>query len=133
MVKLSFILPIYNEEKNIPILYKELMQVIKKINCDYELICIDDKWKDNSLQVLLDLQKQDNKIKIIEFSRNFWHEMAVKAWIDIVEGDYIVMMDCDMQDPPYLLEKMYQKICKWYDVIYAKRSKRAKKECKKPD
>lgn len=128
MKKVSFILPIYNEEKNIPILYKELMNVVGKIGCDYELLFIDDKWKDNSLHTLLDLQKQDKKIKIIEFSRNFWHEMAVKAWMDTADGDYIVMMDCDMQDPPYLVEEMYKKIISWYDVVYAKRSKRAKKD-----
>lgn len=128
MVKISFILPIYNEEKNIPILYRELSKVIASIGCDYELVCIDDKWKDNSLQVLLDLQQHDKKIKIIEFSRNFWHEMAVKAGMDIVDGDYVVMMDCDMQDPPHLIEKMYNKMQGGYDVVYAKRWKRAKKD-----
>lgn len=128
MVKLSFILPIYNEEKNIPTLYKEIIKVIHKINCNYELVFIDDKWKDNSLQLLLDLQQKDKNIKIIEFSRNFWHEMAVKAGMDNVNGDYIVMIDCDMQDPPSLIEQMYHKICNWYDVVYAKRSKRAKRD-----
>ncbi|MCX6824767.1 MAG: glycosyltransferase [candidate division SR1 bacterium] len=128
MVKISFILPIYNEEKNIPILYRELSKVIASIGCDYELVCIDDKGKDNSLQVLLDLQQHDKKIKIIEFSRNFGHEMAVKAGMDIVDGDYVVMMDCDMQDPPHLIEKMYNKMQGGYDVVYAKRGKRAKKD-----
>lgn len=128
MAKLSFILPIYNEEKNIPILYRELMKVIQKIGCEYELVFVDDKWKDNSLELLISLQQKDKNIKIIEFSRNFWHEMAVKAGIDNVDGDYIVMMDCDMQDPPHLIEEMYQKIRDWYDVVYAKRSKRARKD-----
>lgn len=124
MTKLSFILPIYNEEKNIPILYEELIKVTKKINCDYELMFIDDKWKDNSLQVLLELQKKDKKIKIIEFSRNFGHEMAVKAWLDNVDGDYIIIMDADLQDPPHIITDMYNKILEWYDVVYAKRASR---------
>ena len=128
MKKLSFILPIYNEEKNIPVLYAELVKVVQKIGCNYEMVFIDDKGKDNSLQVLLNLQNKNKNIKIIEFSRNFWHEMAVKAGIDIVTGDYILMMDCDMQDPPQLVEQMYHKIEEWYDVVYAKRSKRAKKD-----
>ncbi|MFA5747954.1 MAG: glycosyltransferase family 2 protein [Candidatus Absconditabacterales bacterium] len=128
MSKISFILPIYNEEKNIPILYKELIKVIQKIGCNYELVFIDDKGKDDSLYVLIDLQQKDKNIKIIEFSRNFGHEMAVKAGMDNVDGDYILMMDCDMQDPPKLVEQMYQKICDGYDIVYAKRSKRAAKD-----
>jgi len=123
MSKIWFILPVYNEEKNIAILYKKLLDVIQKIGCDYELLFIDDKWKDNSLQVLLELQKKDSNIKIIEFSRNFGHEMAVKAWIDMIEGDYIVMMDTDLQDPPEEIPAMFQKIMEWYDMVYAKRKK----------
>lgn len=125
MSKIWFILPIYNEEKNINILYEHLIKIVKKINCEYEFLFIDDKWKDNSLKLLLELQEKDKNIKIIEFSRNFWHEIAVKAGLDIVDWDYIIMMDTDLQDPPEIIHDMYNKIIEWYDVVYATRKKRS--------
>ena len=124
-IKIWFILPIYNEEKNIPLLYNELLKVINKIDCEYELLFIDDKGKDNSLKLLLELQKKDKNVKVIEFSRNFGHEIAVKAWLDNVDGDFIVMMDTDLQDPPEIIEDMYKKVQEWYDIVYARRKKRS--------
>lgn len=126
MDKVWFILPLYNETEIIDVLYERLIKTIEKIGCDYELIFIDDKWKVSPLHKLLTLQKKDPKVKIIEFSRNFWRECAIKAGMDVVDSNYIVMMDADLQDPPELVDDMYKKIKQWNDVVYAKRFKKAK-------
>lgn len=126
MDKIWFILPLYNETEIIDELYERLIATIKKIGCDYELMFVDDKWPVSPTHKLLALQVKDPKVKVIEFSRNFWRECAIKAGMDSVDGNYIVMMDADLQDTPELVEDMYKKIKQWYDVVYAKRSKKAK-------
>ncbi len=123
--KIGFILPIYNEEKNIKILYEKLKTEIRKIWCDYELLFINDGSSDDSLKILQDQRRKDEKVKIINFSRNFWHELAVKAWIDYSQWDYIVIMDTDLQDPPELIRQMYQKIIQGYDIVYGQRVTRS--------
>jgi len=130
MDKIWFILPLYNETEIINTLYEKLITTIKKINCDYELLFIDDKWKNSPLEKLTKLHQQDPKVRFIEFTRNFWHESAVKAGMDNISDDcnYVLMMDCDLQDPPELVEHMYNKIKEWYDLVYAKKSKRSKKD-----
>lgn len=126
-MKLSFILPIYNEEKNIPILYDKLIQVTNKIkieNLSYEMIFINDWSKDWSLIELLKLKDKDKNIKIINFSRNFGHELAVYAWIDLADWDINITMDTDLQDPPAVIEQLVEWVTKGYDIVYAKRRKR---------
>lgn len=126
-MKLSFILPIYNEEKNIPILYNELKNIIEKLNnkiSSYEMIFIDDGSKDNSFVQLAQLKTQDSNIKIIKFSRNFWHEIAVYAWIDYADWDVNITMDTDLQDPPSVIMQLVEWVLNWDDIVYAKRRKR---------
>jgi len=123
MKKIWFVLPFYKEEKNITPLYRELKRVVDEIHCDYEFLFIDDKGWDNSLQILLDLQKEDKNIKILEFSRNFWHEIGIKAGIDHVDWDYVVIMDTDLQDPPDMVTKLYKKITsEKLDMVIVKRN-----------
>ena len=107
MKRLSFIVPCYNEEKNIKLFYEDIEKNFKNIKIDLELIFINDGSKDNTLlelKKILKISKQ--KIKIINFSRNFGKEAAIYAGIKNSTGDYIVLIDADMQQPPHLVIDM---------------------------
>ena len=108
--KISIIIPCLNEDKAIPIFYKEITKVFFNMKTNYELIFIDDGSTDNTLNVLRKLSKEDKKLKYISFSRNFGKEAGMTAGLKKSTGDYVAIMDVDMQDPPYLLEEMYKEI-----------------------
>lgn len=124
LVELSVVIPIYNEQDNIPELYKRLTDVAKKIVPSYEFIFINDGSRDNSLIRLMELSKQDNHVFYINFSRNFGHQIAVTAGLDNCQGNAVVIIDADLQDPPEVIENLYNKYKEGYEVVYAKRSKR---------
>ena len=109
MDKISVIVPCYNEEKALPIFYEELNKIIEKDfeGINFEILFVDDGSKDNTLNVIKDLKKKDIRIKYITFSRNFGKEAAILAGLENATGEYVVMMDADMQDPPALLKEMY--------------------------
>lgn len=122
MNKLSVIVPCYNEEGVAPLFYKEAIPFIKKCGKSYELIFINDGSKDNTLKELLDLKKKDKNIKIIDFSRNFGKEAAMLAGLKESTGDYVSIMDVDLQDPPSLLPEMYKIVfTKEYDCVATRR------------
>lgn len=115
---LSVIVPCFNEEESLPIFYKETNKVIKKMKIDYELIFINDGSKDKTLEILRNLAKEDKHVRYISFSRNFGKEAGVLAGLKESRGDYIVMMDVDLQDPPHLLIEMYEELQKKeYDCV----------------
>lgn len=124
MMKISFVLPIYNEQDNIPILYGKLRDIVTTLWVDHEMVFVNDWSQDDSLNKLIDLHASDPKVKVIDLARNFWHERALTAGLDRAEGDYIVIMDADMQDPPETIIPMFQKLNEGYDVVYAKRKLR---------
>jgi dolichol-phosphate mannosyltransferase len=97
---ISIVIPLYNEEENIENLYKRLKESSKNWNNDNELIFVDDGSYDNTLILLQKLVIKDKSVKIIKFSRNFGHQAAITAGIKNANGDYIVVMDGDLQDPP---------------------------------
>lgn len=109
MDKISVIVPCYNEEKALPLFYKELNRISEEEfkDSEFEIILVDDGSKDNTLEVIKDLKNIDERIVAISFSRNFGKEAAILAGLDNTTGDYVVMMDADMQDPPHLLKEMY--------------------------
>jgi dolichol-phosphate mannosyltransferase len=122
---LSVVIPVYNEEDNINILYERLSIVVKKLNLSYEFIFINDKSIDNSLEKVKKLSENDNAVIYIDFSRNFGHQIAITAGLDYAKGNKIVIIDADLQDPPELIADMYKKMEQSsYNVIYAKRRKR---------
>ena len=110
MEKLSVIVPCYNEERVVKIFYNELIKYIKELKLEYEIIFVNDGSKDQTLQECLSLKKEDKNISIINFSRNFGKEAAIYAGLKESNGDLVSLMDADLQDPPYLLPKMYQEI-----------------------
>ena len=117
MDKISIIVPCYNEEESIPLFYKEISKVIKKMkNVDFELLFINDGSRDNTLKEIKKLSEEENYIKYISFSRNFGKEGAMIAGLENASGDYVAIMDVDLQDPPSKIEEMY-KIIKSDDSI----------------
>ena len=126
MKLISIVVPCYNEEESIPSFYKECINVIKKIkNVKYEIIFVNDGSKDNTLNILKKYSKIDSNVKYISFSRNFGKEAAMLAGLKYANGDYITLMDADLQDPPHLLIEMYSKIQKEkVDCVIARRKNR---------
>ena len=118
---LSVIVPIFNEEEVIPELHRRMTAVLDSIGEPWELICIDDGSSDRSLSLLTALHEQDARIKIIHFSRNFGHQLAITAGMDYAQGDAVVIIDADLQDPPELIEEMLGKWRAGYEVVYAVR------------
>lgn len=126
MDKISIIVPCYNEEKSLPLFYEEL---VKHANCfentEFEFIFVNDGSNDNTLTVIKDLLKNDSRIKYISFSRNFGKEAAIYAGLEKSTGDFVTLMDADLQDPPSLLMEMYQSVTKEdYDAVGTRRTTR---------
>ncbi|MCK4966752.1 glycosyltransferase family 2 protein, partial [bacterium] len=114
----SVVIPIYNEQEIIPELYNRLTKVLSQYQESYEIIFIDDGGSDKSVEILKGFQKNDAHIKIISFSRNFGHQIAVCAGIDHASGDAVIIMDGDLQDPPEVLPLFIEKWKEGFEVVY---------------
>ncbi len=123
---ISFVIPAYSEEKNIALLYKELILNFEKISdtYKYEIIFVNDGSPDNSWEEINKLCKKNKNVVWINLSRNFWHQWALTAWYTKAKWESIISMDCDWQDPVFVAFQMIKKWEKWYEVIYARRKKR---------
>ena len=124
MDKISVIVSCYNEEKALPLFYEEMEKVRTKDfeGIDFEYIFVDDGSKDNTLKEMKELKIKDDKVRFISFSRNFGKEAAMFAGIEASTGDYVTLMDADLQDPPALLRKMYDTIKnEGYDCVGTRR------------
>lgn len=124
-MKLSAVIPAYNEEKNLPTLHKRLSEVLSSCAEDYEMVFINDHSRDGTLAVLRQLANQDHRVRYLSFSRNFGHEMAVAAGMDRATGDAVVVMDADLQDPPELIAKLVERWRDGVHVAYAQRRSRS--------
>lgn len=125
MKTVSYIFPIYNESGNIDLLHTTITELLaQNPKYNYEIIFINDGSKDNSLEKLINIQQQDKRVRVINFSRNFGHQIAVTAGLDHAAGDAIIIMDSDMQDPPKVSFDLIQKWEEGYDVVYAQRRTR---------
>lgn len=109
MAKISIIVSCYNEEESLPLFYNEIERVANEDfkGIDFEYIFVNDGSKDKTLNILRELSKKDKKVRYISFSRNFGKEAAMFAGLEASTGDYVTLMDADLQDPPSLLRKMY--------------------------
>jgi polyisoprenyl-phosphate glycosyltransferase len=121
---LSVIVPIFNEEDVIPELYRRMTEVMVQIGASWEMICVNDGSRDRSLEMLRDLHDKDKRIKVVNFSRNFGHQIAITAGMDYAQGDAVVIIDADLQDPPELIGTMLEHWREGYEVVYAVRSER---------
>ncbi len=126
MPKYSLIIPIYNEEETIPELYRRVSAVMDSLDDSVELILINDGSRDQSLNLMRELQERDARVCYISFARNFGHQAAVTAGLNFARGQVIVVLDADLQDPPELIPKMIESWQAGYHVVYAQRTKRKK-------
>lgn len=127
MKKISILIPCYNEEASLPLLYNELVKLMNShSNYAWEILMINDGSKDQTLEIIKDLRNKDNRICYVDLSRNFGKEKAMLAGFDYVTGDCMVIMDADLQHPPIVIKEMLQKWEAGYDDIYAKRKSRGK-------
>ncbi len=120
----TIIAPIYNEIDNIQTLYKRVCEVMDSSDEPWEFVMIDDGSSDGSTDAILELKKQDPKVVPVIFARNFGHQIAVTAGLDYSQGEAVVIIDADLQDPPEVILDLIQKWKEGYEVVYATRSKR---------
>lgn len=121
---LSVIIPSYNEERNVGIMHERLTKTLSEITDSYEMIFVNDCSKDETLLRIKELAEKDSHVKYLSFSRNFGHQIAVSAGLDFCTGEAVVIIDGDLQDPPELISKMYERYKEGYKVVYAKRKTR---------
>ncbi len=119
------VIPIYNEEANLLVLYHRLQQTMQTSNLSYEIILINDGSTDSSLNQIKGLAAQNSHVRYIDFSRNFGHQIAISAGLDYATGQAIVIIDGDLQDPPELIPALYQKLQQGFEVVYARRTNRS--------
>lgn len=120
----SIIIPVFNEEEVLNELYKRLTTVMESTGEEYELVFIDDGSSDNTYPMLKELNKKDPRCKVLHFSRNFGHQIAITAGMDYCKGDAVVIIDADLQDPPELIPEMLQKWKEGAQIVHARRKKR---------
>lgn len=123
MEKISVVVPCYNEEKSLPLFYDAVNKISKKMKkIDFEFLFVNDGSSDNTLNVCKELAKKDKRVKYISFSRNFGKEAGISAGLENSTGDYVTLMDADLQDPPELLIEMYRLIKEeGYDTVGTRR------------
>lgn len=111
MDKISLVIPCYNEEQALPYLYEELNKVSQKMSGQaFEFVFVNDGSRDKTLEIVKNFRKEDNRVRYVSFSRNFGKEAAILAGLKTATGDYVAMIDADLQDPPMLIEEMYRGI-----------------------
>ena len=127
MDKISIIVPCFNEEKVLPLFYKEINMVIKHLEkVEFEIIFVDDGSRDRTLEIIKDYSSKNSKFRYISFSRNFGKEAAMYAGLKESIGDYVAIMDADLQDPPKLLIEMYDIVSNSdYDCVATRRVTRS--------
>ncbi|CCH93774.1 putative enzyme [Microcystis aeruginosa PCC 9432] len=120
-VRISVVVPLYNEEENIDALFRRLLAVLEALNTSYEVICVNDGSRDNTLKNLVEYHQLYPQIKVVNLSRNFGKDIAMSAGIDYSQGMAVIPIDADLQDPPELIAEMIEKWHEGYDVVYASR------------
>lgn len=122
--ELSVVVPLYNEEMVIDVMYTRLTQVLEGAKLDYEIVLVNDGSADRTLSMAKDICRHDNRVKLISFSRNFGHQIAITAGMDRASGQAVVLIDADLQDPPEVILEMLAKWKEGFQVVYGVRKKR---------
>ena len=129
---ITLVIPVYNEEILIEELFKRVQSSMNTMNEDFEVILVDDGSTDKTLTELIRCNEKDKRFKILTLSRNFGHQAAYTAGLSYAKGDYIALMDGDLQDPPELIQSMHKKIIsESFDIVYGKRTERTEKSAKR--
>jgi dolichol-phosphate mannosyltransferase len=124
MPHISVVIPVYKAEDCLYVLYKRLADSLETITQDFELILVEDCGGDRSWDIIIELANSDSRVKGIQFSRNFGQHYGITAGLDHCDGDWVVVMDCDLQDRPEEIPRLYAKAQEGYDVVLARRGKR---------
>jgi len=127
MVHLSVVIPVYNESSLINELVKRVKTNVNLITDDYEIIIVDDGSQDNTWNLIENEAKSENRIKGIKFSRNFGHHYAITAGLHNSNGEWVVVMDGDLQDRPEVIPDLYKKVQEGFDVVFVSRQNRPEK------
>ena len=120
----SLVIPVYNERETIPTLHDRVKKVIDALDAPAEVIVVEDGGTDGSFELLKEIHRKDARFKVLSFSRNFGHQVAISAGIEHALGDAVMIIDGDLQDPPEVLPQFISKWKEGYDVVYAIRTKR---------
>jgi glycosyltransferase involved in cell wall biosynthesis len=121
---ISVVAPVFNEETILPELYRRVREVLDGTGEDWELVLINDGSRDRSPEIMRQLHKQDPRVRVIYFARNFGHQVAITAGTDYARGDAVVIIDADLQDPPEVIPDLLAKWREGYEVVYAVRAQR---------
>lgn len=122
--KLSVVVPLFNEELVIQVMYERLTAVLSGMDLTYEIVMVNDGSRDRTLELARSICERDSRVKLISFSRNFGHQFAITAGMDRTAGDAVVVIDADLQDPPEVIPEMVAKWAEGYQVVYGVREKR---------
>jgi len=123
-VKYSIVIPIYNEEESFGALVKRLREVMDQLDGPAEVVLVDDGIKDASYQLMEEANREDPRFKVLQLSRNFGHQIAITAGMDVASGQAVIVMDADLQDPPEVILQMVARWQEGYEVVYAVRERR---------
>ncbi|HJZ38761.1 MAG TPA: glycosyltransferase family 2 protein, partial [Bacteroidales bacterium] len=119
--QLSIIIPFYNEEENIELLYQALVPVLQRLNQLWEIVFVDDGSRDKSFEVVKKLSLQDNSIRAISLSRNFGHQVALTAGLQHARGSIVITLDADLQHPPEVIPLMLEKFREGFEIVNTRR------------
>jgi dolichol-phosphate mannosyltransferase len=123
--KISIVIPVYNESENIGELYKQIVATLLRVEYPFEFVFVDDGSTDQSLKIIKALAEMDSRVFYVELSRNFGHQYALKAGLDLASGDCAISMDSDLQHPPQIIIDLLKKWEEGFDIVYTKRNEDA--------
>jgi dolichol-phosphate mannosyltransferase len=123
-VKYSIVIPIYNEEQSFPALVRRLREVLDRLDGPAEVVLVDDGSRDGSYELMVAVNREDPRFKVLQLSRNFGHQIAITAGMDVAAGEAVIVMDADLQDPPEVILQMAERWQEGYEVVYAVREHR---------
>ncbi len=124
MAHISVVAPIFREEQTLPELYRQLRTALSRITEDFEIVLVYDGGSDRSWEIIGELSRADTRVKGIKFTRNFGQHLAISAGLDACDGDWVVVMDGDLQDRPEVIPELYAKATSGYEVVFVKRTER---------
>lgn len=121
----SIIAPVFNEAETLPRFYERIVQAMGGVGGQFELILVNDGSRDATYDIMRDLHEKDGRVRAVDFSRNFGHQIAISAGLDYARGDAVIIIDSDLQDPPEVIPRMIERWQEGAEVVYAQRTRRA--------
>jgi polyisoprenyl-phosphate glycosyltransferase len=121
----SVVAPVFNEQETLPAFYERIIGVMERVGEPFEVVLVDDGSRDRSFEVMRQLHERDPRVRVVEFSRNFGHQVAISAGLDHARGRCVVIIDSDLQDPPEVIPELIERWRAGAEVVYAQRAKRS--------